>query len=56
LRCSSYTEDVSGNPHKSGVLAAERAQAAFKILALDYGRTKIGLALADSQARICAAL
>jgi putative pre-16S rRNA nuclease len=33
-------------------LAAERAQGAFKILALDYGRTKIGLALADSAARI----
>jgi putative holliday junction resolvase len=49
---SSYTEHVSGNPQKSGVLAAERAQAAFKILALDYGRTKIGLALADSAARI----
>ena len=43
---------MSGNPNKSGVLAAERAQAAFKILALDYGRTKIGLALADSAARI----
>jgi putative holliday junction resolvase len=43
---------VSGNPQKSVVLAAERAQAAFKILALDYGRTKIGLALADSAARI----
>ncbi|HXR32903.1 MAG TPA: Holliday junction resolvase RuvX [Verrucomicrobiae bacterium] len=28
------------------------AQRAGKILALDYGRTKIGLALADSQARI----
>jgi putative Holliday junction resolvase len=33
-------------------LAAARAHAAFKILALDYGRTKIGLALADSEARI----
>ncbi len=33
-------------------MAAERAQGAFKILALDYGRTKIGLALADSAARI----
>lgn len=43
---------MSGNPQKSGVLAAERAQGAFKILALDYGRTKIGLALADSAARI----
>lgn len=43
---------MSENPQKSGVLAAERAQGAFKILALDYGRTKIGLALADSAARI----
>jgi putative Holliday junction resolvase len=43
---------VSGNPHKSESLAADRAHAAFKILALDYGRTKIGLALADSEARI----
>jgi putative Holliday junction resolvase len=43
---------VSGIPQKGGVLAAERAQGAFKILALDYGRTKIGLALADSAARI----
>ena len=33
-------------------MAAERAHGAFKILALDYGRTKIGLALADSAARI----
>ena len=33
-------------------MAAERAEAPFKILALDYGRTKIGLALADSAARI----
>jgi putative Holliday junction resolvase len=45
-------EDVSGIPQKSRVLAPDRAQAAFKILALDYGRTKIGLALADSEARI----
>ncbi|HEV2103314.1 MAG TPA: Holliday junction resolvase RuvX [Candidatus Acidoferrum sp.] len=43
---------MSGNPQKSGVLAPERAQTTFKILALDYGRTKIGLALADSAARI----
>ncbi|HET7105843.1 MAG TPA: Holliday junction resolvase RuvX [Candidatus Acidoferrum sp.] len=43
---------MTGIPQKSGVLAAERAQSAFKILALDYGRTKIGLALADSAARI----
>ena len=36
----------------SGVLAAERAEKTHKILALDYGRTKIGLALADRDARI----
>lgn len=33
-------------------MAAERAGPAFKIMALDYGRTKIGLAVADSEARI----
>jgi len=33
-------------------LAAERAETARQILALDYGRTKIGLALADGEARI----
>ena len=43
---------MNGNLQKSEVLAAERARTAFKILALDYGRTKIGLALADSEARI----
>ncbi len=43
---------MSINPEKSGILAADRATARFKILALDYGRTKIGLALADSEARI----
>jgi putative holliday junction resolvase len=52
LRRSRYTGSVKGNPEKSGVLAGERGAAAFKILALDYGRTKIGLALADSEARI----
>lgn len=39
-------------PAKSGVLTGKRTAAAFKILALDYGRTKIGLAVADSEARI----
>jgi len=29
-----------------------RAERAFKILALDYGRTRIGLAVADGEARI----
>jgi putative holliday junction resolvase len=51
-RGSGYTEGVNGNPNKSGVLAGERRAAPFKILALDYGRTKIGLALADSEARM----
>lgn len=32
--------------------AVHSAPSSHKILALDYGRTKIGLALADSQARI----
>ena len=33
-------------------MAPERAEKAFRILALDYGRTKIGMALADSEARM----
>jgi len=37
---------------KQGAVQPKSAQRAGKILALDYGRTKIGLALADSQARI----
>jgi putative Holliday junction resolvase len=43
---------VTGNPNKSGVLEGERGAAAFKILALDYGRTKIGMAVADSEVRM----
>jgi len=39
---------------KSGVPQPTGAQKPGKILALDYGRTKIGLALADSEARIAA--
>lgn len=39
---------------KTGVLRPTVAQKRGKILALDYGRTKIGLALADSEARIAA--
>jgi len=50
---SSYTERVKEKPAKSRVLEGERAAgASFKILALDYGRTKIGVALADSEARL----
>lgn len=37
---------------KAGVPRPTGAQKPGKILALDYGRTKIGLALADSEARI----
>lgn len=33
-------------------MAPTRASGAFRILALDYGRTKIGMALADSEARL----
>ena len=51
MRGSRYTERVKEKPAKSGVLEEARA-AAFKILALDYGRTKIGIALADSEARL----
>jgi len=43
---------VKGNTAKRAVLAASRAHGASRILALDYGRTKIGLALADSEARL----
>lgn len=43
---------MKSRPENSGVSAAERADRAFKILALDYGRTNIGLAVADGKARI----
>jgi putative holliday junction resolvase len=39
---------------KSGVPRPAGAQKQSKILALDYGRARIGLALADSEARIAA--
>lgn len=52
LRSSRYTGRVKGNPEKCGDLAGERGVAAFKILALDYGRKKIGMAVADSEARM----
>ena len=39
---------------KSGVPRPPAAQKQGKILALDYGRARIGLALADSEARIAA--
>lgn len=41
-------------PEKSEVSRPARPQKQGKILALDYGRKKIGLALADSEARIAA--
>jgi putative holliday junction resolvase len=43
---------VTQNPKSSSVSAPRSAPASAKILALDYGRTKIGVALADAQARI----
>jgi putative Holliday junction resolvase len=45
---------VTENPKKSGRDAGPTANASGKILALDYGRTKIGVAMADVQARIAA--
>jgi putative holliday junction resolvase len=45
---------VAENPRKSKRDAEPSANASPKILALDYGRTKIGLALADAEARIAA--
>jgi len=43
---------MKGNPAKSGLLAPRRGSGAFRILALDYGRRKIGMAVADSEARL----
>lgn len=43
---------MKAQPAKSGALAGARPEGAFRILALDYGRTKIGLAVADSETRI----
>jgi len=43
---------VTQNPKTTATSTPATASASPKILALDYGRTKIGLALADSQARI----
>ena len=40
------------NVAKTAVIAPAAARAAKKILALDYGKTKIGMALADEEARI----
>jgi putative pre-16S rRNA nuclease len=45
---------VAENPRKSKRDAEQPAAPAPKILALDYGRTKIGIALADARARIAA--
>jgi putative Holliday junction resolvase len=43
---------VKKNPRKSQPVAEAPAESTAKILALDYGRTKIGLALADAEARL----
>ena len=43
---------MNAPPAKKEALGPKRAAKAFRILALDYGRTKIGLALADSEARM----
>jgi putative Holliday junction resolvase len=49
---SGYTGGVTQNPKVSAVSATFSAPVPFKILALDYGQKRIGLALADSEARI----
>jgi len=43
---------MKGDAAKREVSAGARATDAFRILALDYGRTKIGIAVADSEARV----
>jgi len=43
---------VRGNLAKSEDWGGDRTPGAFRILGLDYGRTKIGIAVADSEARI----
>jgi len=43
---------VKQNTAKSGLQEPQKAQKQGKILALDYGRARIGLALADTEARI----
>ena len=40
------------NPTKNRGVEGDRPVGAFKILALDYGRTKIGMAVADSEVGI----
>ena len=45
---------MAENPRKSKRDVEQPANKSPKILALDYGRTKIGIALADVQARIAA--
>ena len=47
---------MAENPRKSKRDVEQPANKSPKILALDYGRTKIGIALADVQARIAAPL
>ena len=43
---------MKGNAAKRAALAAAGAADGFRIVALDYGRTKIGIAVADSEARV----
>jgi RNase H-fold protein (predicted Holliday junction resolvase) len=50
-RRSRYTDKVKENPKKSKIIAKELAKLSAKILAMDYGRTKFGLALADEVTR-----
>ncbi len=55
VKCGSrYTDKVAENARKSKRDAVQPANTSPKILALDYGRSKIGIALADVQARIAA--
>jgi putative holliday junction resolvase len=49
---SSYTGAVTQNPKSLAASAPHSSVASRRILALDYGRKKIGLALADCEARI----
>jgi putative holliday junction resolvase len=45
---------VKENPRKSATLAAKPVKSSAQILALDYGRSKFGLALANLEAGIAA--
>src|SRR5215475_3929622 len=43
---------MKGDAAKREVSAGARATDAFRIVALDYGRTNIGIAVADSETRV----